>query len=251
MYSTAARSVRSPTFLLRQRMARWSFSAGLEHSTVLCRSSSRPSTASLAACARRGGGGGGEAGCGVGSGRGRGEGGARAEGGGAEGRRAPHLLVPRRALGAALAHADAVGEAVPQRHRREDRSAERRALVQLAARRAVRHEVVVAVDVAQRVGGVEEGHHGLGVRLLQLRRARQPVHPPRQVALRRAPLAEEVHRAERRHREPVAGLGLVDHRHRHVEQVGRTFQLLQRRRLRRRRAPRLRRIDRIRVVEHE
>mmetsp|Transcript_4232 Transcript_4232/g.11163 ORF Transcript_4232/g.11163 Transcript_4232/m.11163 type:complete len:609 (-) Transcript_4232:338-2164(-) len=80
-------------------------------------------------------------------------------------------FVQLRAGRAALAHADAVGEAVAERHLSIHRAARRRALEEHPRVRAVRIEAREIVEVAQRVRRVQEAHRRERVGLAELRGA--------------------------------------------------------------------------------
>ena len=107
-------------------------------------------------------------------------------------RRLRRLLIPGGAVCAALPHANAVCVAETHRHRRKGRATLGGPLEEHTRVAAVRFEACVVVHVAQRVGGVEEGQHGRRIRLTALLGRSQPVEPPREVALGRALLPEDV-----------------------------------------------------------
>ena len=76
---------------------------------------------------------------------------------------------------------------------------------------SVEGDVGEVVQVAQRIRGVEEAHQRECVRLAQLGCTPQPVQAPRDVALARALVSEQVHRTDSAHCEPVPGRSFVDH----------------------------------------
>merc|ERR1740124_1565241 len=142
----------------------------------------------------------------------------RGEGGG--------LVIDSR-RGTALHHTRA--RHVPEAHGEvsEGRAARRAALQQPNARGPVVRHGREDVQVAQHVGRVQKAEQCKRVGLLQLRRAAQPVVAPGQVALACTLLPEKEHRAQRRHRQPVALLRSVDHAYLCAEHVLSALELLQ------------------------